>query len=107
MVNIDIFYSCKRLKKSSISRREDCYKLKNLKLITITIGKRSKWSFKEKCELLKYELFMRYTIFSQHSTLLNQARLAVLKAKDDHIKVILHAKPHSLYLLNHTHYYCH
>ena len=45
---------------------------------------------------MNYSIHEVYDFFSQHSTLLNQARLAVLKAKDDHIKVILHAKPHPL-----------
>jgi hypothetical protein len=52
-------------------------------------AKKNKLSFKRKCwfEILFEICFSSLQFFSQSSNLLNQARLRVLKAREDHIKV--------------------
>ena len=60
---------------------------------------KSNLNFREKCKdiyiphLSSYHDVMCLSIlcsfFSQHSNLLNQARLAVLKSRDDHVKRII------------------
>ena len=61
-------------------------------------AKRNKLNFKRKCNfLLRIEYFkvfienltMYVPIYSQSSNLLNQARLRVLKARDEHVSNVL------------------
>ena len=90
-----------RLKKSSTLRRGDCFKQKKEKLLIILREERNNWNYRERCTKkisicllailspppLPSSTHTRNT-HSQHSNQLNQARLTVLKARDDHVKVV-------------------
>ena len=90
-----------RLKKSSTLRRGDCFKQKKEKLLIILREKRNNWNYRERCTK-KISICLLAILsppplpssthtcntHSQHSNQLNQARLTVLKARDDHVKVV-------------------